>query len=160
MISYKHKYYKYKEKYENTKKSGLIQIYIIRHGETEWNKLGLPQGSEADIPLNDNGKEQAKLTGEYLKRYRQSDGLFDCIYSSPMKRTKETAEIIKNIIDPDLEVKYNNKLVERSQGKMSGLKRDDPLTLTGNIARYTVEERGRRIIYKVNVNTQTVRCKG
>ena len=43
-----------------------MQIYIIRHGETDWNTKRLLQGA-TDIPLNQNGIEAARLTAEALK---------------------------------------------------------------------------------------------
>ncbi|OPJ63009.1 histidine phosphatase family protein [Clostridium oryzae] len=64
-------------------------IVLIRHGETEWNTVGKFQGA-TDIPLSDNGKLQAK-------QLRKKFALFDdwnLIYSSPLKRALETAEII------------------------------------------------------------------
>lgn len=64
-------------------------IYIIRHGETDWNTKRLLQGV-TDIPLNQNGIEVARLTAEGLK-----DVKFDIIFTSPLKRAKETAEIIR-----------------------------------------------------------------
>lgn len=42
-----------------------MRIYILRHGETEWNKLKRLQGS-TDIPLDERGKELAKKTGEAI----------------------------------------------------------------------------------------------
>jgi broad specificity phosphatase PhoE len=48
------------------------EIYFIRHGETEWNKLGMSQGSEADIELNETGRKQALLTGKYLDKFRNN----------------------------------------------------------------------------------------
>lgn len=64
-------------------------IYLIRHGETDWNTKRLLQGT-ADIPLNQNGIEVARLTAEGLKNVK-----FDRIFTSPLKRAKETAEIIR-----------------------------------------------------------------
>lgn len=104
-----------------------MEIYLIRHGETEWNKLKKGQGQEADIPLNDTGREQARKTGEYLKKYRTESGEFDCIWSSPMKRTKESAEIISKIIDFRGEIYFDDVLKERKHGKLSGLPKSDPL---------------------------------
>ena len=44
----------------------MIRLYFVRHGETEWNKIGKFQGS-ADVSLNNIGKIQADLTAEYIK---------------------------------------------------------------------------------------------
>lgn len=62
-------------------------LYIIRHGETEWNAVGRLQGS-ADIPLNESGRELARITGEALKEV-----LFDLMITSPLKRARETGEL-------------------------------------------------------------------
>ncbi len=62
-------------------------VYLIRHGETEWNKLGKFQGS-TDIALSEDGIRQAYLAAKVLK------GKFDYIYASPLSRAKQTADII------------------------------------------------------------------
>ncbi len=64
-------------------------IYLIRHGETDWNTKRLLQGA-TDIPLNQNGIEVAQLTAEGL-----CDVVFDVIFTSPLKRARQTAEIIR-----------------------------------------------------------------
>ncbi|MGV8851371.1 MAG: histidine phosphatase family protein [Rhodoglobus sp.] len=63
-------------------------IYLVRHGETDWNRERRIQGS-SDIPLNETGRAQAKTTGELLAR-REWDGIF----ASPLSRAMETAQII------------------------------------------------------------------
>lgn len=70
-------------------------LYLIRHGETEWNRLGKFQGSK-DISLCEDGISQAKYLAERL------DGNFDYLYTSPLTRAKKTAQIIckKSKIDP------------------------------------------------------------
>ncbi|MCI7181776.1 MAG: histidine phosphatase family protein [Schaedlerella sp.] len=65
-----------------------MKLYIIRHGETDWNKARRVQG-HSDIPLNDYGRNLAKQTAEGLK-----DTKFDLAYTSPLVRAKETAKII------------------------------------------------------------------
>ncbi|MGV8857127.1 histidine phosphatase family protein [Rhodoglobus sp.] len=65
-----------------------VFIYLVRHGETDWNRQRRIQGS-SDIPLNDTGRAQAKATGELLAR-RNWDGIF----ASPLSRAMETAQII------------------------------------------------------------------
>ncbi|MGL5804935.1 MAG: histidine phosphatase family protein [Xenococcaceae cyanobacterium] len=64
------------------------RLLLIRHGETNWNRESRFQGIR-DIPLNDNGREQAAKAGEFLKNVSIDFGV-----SSPMLRPKETAEII------------------------------------------------------------------
>ncbi|WP_130863599.1 histidine phosphatase family protein [Bacilliculturomica massiliensis] len=65
-----------------------MEIYLMRHGETDWNKAGKIQGS-ADIPLNEYGRQLAKMTAEGL-----SDTYFDLAYTSPLIRAAETAQIV------------------------------------------------------------------
>ncbi len=87
-----------------------MKVYIVRHGETDWNKEGRRQGS-IDIPLNEKGIEQANILKDKLK-----DIKFDLCISSPLKRAYKTAEIIygnDNIITNDL-------LKERYLGEYEG----------------------------------------
>lgn len=68
-----------------------MNIYILRHGETNANKEGRIQG-RIDIPLNEYGIELAKITKDGIEK----EGiLFDRIYTSPLSRAKKTAEIVK-----------------------------------------------------------------
>jgi len=60
-------------------------IYIIRHGETEFNKLGIVQGSGVDMELNNRGVEQAKA---FYKKYKNIR--FNNIYTSKLIRTQQT----------------------------------------------------------------------
>ena len=60
-------------------------ILIIRHGETDWNRRKIFRGAH-DIPLNDNGRAQAGRLAGALPRP-------DAVYSSPLSRARETAEI-------------------------------------------------------------------
>jgi broad specificity phosphatase PhoE len=62
-------------------------ILIIRHGETAWNLNEIFRGTY-DVPLNEYGKQQAKLTAQSLKRMK-----IDAAYTSPLSRAKESAEI-------------------------------------------------------------------
>ncbi|MCL9661241.1 histidine phosphatase family protein [Paenibacillus hunanensis] len=61
---------------------------LIRHGSTIWNKEGRAQGS-SDIPLNENGWQQARLLGE-----RIAGEQWDRIYASDLKRAQQTAQAI------------------------------------------------------------------
>ena len=63
-------------------------IYVIRHGETDYNKAGRFQGS-SDAPLNEFGIELAALTGTGMQGIH-----FDACYSSPLLRARQTAEIL------------------------------------------------------------------
>lgn len=89
-----------------------MKIVLVRHGETDWNLDGRLMGQK-DVPLNEHGREQAKILRERL-----SDIDFDCCYVSPLSRAKETAEII---CDGKCDVFYDDNLRERYGGEMEGL---------------------------------------
>ena len=65
-----------------------MRLYIIRHGETDWNRTHRVQG-HTDIPLNEYGRHLAEETAEGMKTLR-----IDIGYTSPLSRAKETARII------------------------------------------------------------------
>lgn len=87
-------------------------FYIVRHGETDWNKEGRYQG-HSGVPLNETGRQQAGETREKLKHIH-----FDAIFSSDLLRAKETAEILA--IERNLAVQTSALLRERNQGNLEG----------------------------------------
>ena len=87
-------------------------LYIMRHGETDWNKKHLWQG-RTDIPLNEKGRYVAELTREGLK-----DIQFDVAFCSPLCRAKETAEIL--LRDRDIELIVDERIIEMGFGPFEG----------------------------------------
>lgn len=90
-----------------------MKIYVMRHGQTEWNLINRIQGQK-DTELNDTGIKQAKET---INKFNNYD--FDLIICSPLKRARLTAEIINQ--DKNIEIIYNNALIERGLGDFEGL---------------------------------------
>lgn len=97
---------------EKSRRERIMEIFIVRHGETEWNKLGKLQGN-TDILLSEKGIELAIKTGENLKEVH-----FDKIYSSPLKRAYETACLIRG--DRDMEIKKDDRIKELCFGDLEG----------------------------------------
>lgn len=89
-----------------------MEIFIVRHGQTDWNKEKRLQGS-ADIRLNENGREVAIKTGIAL-----SGTEIDIIYSSPLKRAYETACLIRN--SRNIQIITDPRLKELNFGCMEG----------------------------------------
>ena len=89
------------------------RFLLVRHGETEWNRTSRFQG-QIDIPLNENGKNQARKAAEFLK-----DVALDFAISSPLSRPKETAEIILEH-HPEVFLELQNDLQEISHGLWEG----------------------------------------
>lgn len=90
-----------------------MKIYMIRHGETDWNKMRKLQG-QVDIPLNEFGRHLAVETAPALK-----DISFDIVYTSPLKRAKETAELV--IGERDIPIIEDKRIMEMGFGEFEGL---------------------------------------
>ncbi|MCL6560770.1 MAG: alpha-ribazole phosphatase [Firmicutes bacterium] len=89
------------------------RVYLVRHGETEWNALMKFQG-QTDVPLSDRGREQAELLGRRLAGEK-----FQGFYSSDLKRALETAKIIAS--PHRQEIKTVPQLRELNFGSWEGL---------------------------------------
>lgn len=92
----------------------MLKMYLIRHGETDWNVQERIQGL-SDIELNANGVMQAHQLAAHL----ETEGNFSRIYASPLQRSYETAQIIAARLG--LPVVRDSRLVERSLGQLEGL---------------------------------------
>ena len=88
-------------------------IYLVRHGETEWNKKGILMG-QSDSPLTETGIEQVKATAQELKHVD-----FAAVFSSDLLRAQRTAEIIK--LERQLAVQTTKALRERTFGRYEGM---------------------------------------
>lgn len=91
-----------------------MKLYVMRHGQTDWNVLGKIQGA-TDIELNEIGLEQAQNAKQELNQYD-----IDMIFCSPLKRTRKTAEIINE--DKKIPIIYEDRLIERYFGELEGSK--------------------------------------
>lgn len=109
----------------------MIQVILVRHGETDWNKSRRIQGSNSDTPLNERGRAQAKALALRLKQEE-----IEAIYSSPLRRALHTAQAIA--CQHQLEVQIEPSLREINVGKLEGVeisslgkRLDELLTLQG-----------------------------
>lgn len=92
-----------------------MKIYLIRHGETDWNQINRLQGRE-DIPLNDAGIAQAQAAGTALQNLEIA-----AIYTSPLGRAVRTSqEISAKIGLTDSDIHTLVSLIERDLGSFSG----------------------------------------
>ena len=89
-----------------------MKFYIIRHGQTNWNKEGRIQG-KTDIELNEEGIKQAEEAKRILKDYP-----IDMIVSSTLKRARKTAEIINEA--KNVPIMFDKALEERGFGDFEG----------------------------------------
>ena len=91
-----------------------MKIYLIRHGQTDWNLEGKFQGRE-DIELNESGISQAITCGKAIR-----DQSFGAVITSPLSRAKRTAEIIAEYVDVK-QVIIEETIIERDFKKVSGM---------------------------------------
>ena len=91
-----------------------MKLYLVRHGQTDWNKEKRLQGQE-DIPLNDFGRHLAKETGIGLRNVR-----FDLCFSSDLKRALETANLILDEGSSKVPIIMDKRLKEIAFGEWEG----------------------------------------
>lgn len=89
-----------------------MKLYLVRHGETDWNKERRIQG-QVDIPLNDFGRRLAEKTAAGLR-----DVPFAVCFSSPLGRAMETAELI--LSGRDVPVIPDERIKEMAFGEWEG----------------------------------------
>ncbi|MBP5346567.1 MAG: histidine phosphatase family protein [Bacteroidales bacterium] len=101
-----------------------MKLYLLRHGETDWNKAGRFQG-QTDVPLNDAGRELARITRREMPPVK-----FDRVYCSPLQRAVETAHLFLEGRFPLEEIKLDKRIIEISFGEQEGASiqqaKDDP----------------------------------
>jgi probable phosphoglycerate mutase len=96
----------------------LKTIYIVRHGQTQWNVEGRMQG-RLDSPLTEQGIQQAGANGALLKTL----GGVEQLWVSPSGRTTETAYLINSYTQATIE--FADELLERDCGEWSGMTIDE-----------------------------------
>lgn len=116
------------------------EVVLIRHGETDWNRVGRIQGQE-DIPLNDTGRSQVRAAAETLSETiketpgtfpeeafsqdtfaRANDVLATAFYTSPLSRALESAHIVADVINFDRkDVQIEPSVIEWNAGPLQGV---------------------------------------
>lgn len=97
--------------------SNMTTIYLVRHGQTEWNVKDLLQGV-SDSPLTEKGVDEIKKLAKELSKIQ-----FDLIFSSDLLRAKKTAEILA--LEHNLTVETTKLLRERFFGHLEGKSNDE-----------------------------------
>jgi broad specificity phosphatase PhoE len=92
----------------------MTELWLVRHGETDWNREGLYQG-QADVPLNKTGLAQA---GETAAQIAATGETFTALYSSPLVRSLQTAQITADKLG--MPVLVDERLMEINQGEWTG----------------------------------------
>jgi broad specificity phosphatase PhoE len=99
-------------------------IYVVRHGETDWNRDHRFQG-RTDIRLNEIGREQAMRLRPLMQQLQ-----IESVYSSPLVRAYETADIATQ--DLRLSIQKDDRLQETNIGDAEGLTMDELLAKHGD----------------------------
>jgi alpha-ribazole phosphatase len=96
-----------------------MKLFLVRHGETDWNLTRRYQ-SYSDVPLNQNGIQQAQALAKRLAKEK-----IDAICSSDLSRTMETAKWIANEYEPIPAIQCDPRWRELSFGKWDGLNHEE-----------------------------------
>jgi probable phosphoglycerate mutase len=102
-----------------------MRLIIVRHGESEWNRIGRYQG-QLDAPLSELGIRQAAALAGRLQREP-----IDAIFTSPLQRAAKTAEAIARY-HPDLPFEHTTALLEIGHGDWEGLMADEVIARYGD----------------------------
>ncbi|MEG2289676.1 MAG: histidine phosphatase family protein [Clostridium sp.] len=98
-----------------------MSIFLLRHGETDWNTIDRLQG-HTDISLNETGKKKIEQVAFFFKR---SIGDINYIISSPLSRANESALIFSNGVGYKGEIISDKLFIERSFGLAEGLLQEE-----------------------------------
>lgn len=109
----------------------MTRIVIVRHGRTEWNRIERFRG-RADITLDDVGIKQAEAAAERVKVWPIS-----AVYSSPLRRSSSTAEIIAASVD--LNVQSMAGIIDIDYGQWQGLSIEDVVAKDGRLYSQWIE---------------------
>lgn len=93
-----------------------MKLLIVRHGECQANVDGIVAGSQNDSPLTDKGMNDAKNVAEKIKGTH-----IDAILATPLQRSKRSAEIIRNLVAPQIQVESDADFIELDVGEATGL---------------------------------------
>ena len=99
----------------------MSKLIILRHGESEWNKLNLFTGWE-DVSLTDQGKIEAKLAAFAIQNLKVD---VNHAYTSALKRAKDTLGIVLYILKKDIPMISDQALNERNYGSLTGMNKDE-----------------------------------
>jgi uncharacterized phosphatase len=143
----------------------LVMIYVVRHGQTQWNVEGRLQGRNG-LPLNSAGIEQADNLREQIGNIK-----FDLVFSSPQQRAIQTAEIatgVSPVIDERLNVFDLGEAdgLKKSEVILEGILPDPSLykgvekteTFIGRIFEFLTELEGRYRGQELNIFISGHRC--
>lgn len=136
----------------------IKNIYLVRHGETDYNNQGIMQGCGIDSSLNSKGRQQAEVLSKALQ---EMEFRCDYIFSSPLKRALETANIVTSYLKQ--EIQTDDLLKEIYCGSIEGKRladvepnllfklRNDPYTAyPGGESASDVIKRGNLFLKKLN----------
>src|SRR5262245_16094717 len=97
-------------------------LVLVRHGESEWNKLNLFTGWK-DPDLSSKGVAEARSAGQLLRAHGFR---FDVAFTSALKRAQRTLEImLEELGQTNLQTHRDQRLNERDYGALSGLNKDE-----------------------------------
>jgi 2,3-bisphosphoglycerate-dependent phosphoglycerate mutase len=117
----------------------MKNILLIRHGQSEWNKLNLFTGFK-NVELTEQGANEAKKASENFKELGVK---FDLVYTSLLSRAQKTAKIILEGLDQFEDLTNNHKIIEDS-----ALNERDYGDLTGLDKKETADKYGEEQVYK------------
>ncbi len=125
----------------------MTELIVVRHGQSVADIEGRHEG-RADFPLTDLGRQQAEKLSEWLKKKYS----FDMIIASPLKRARETAEIISSKMNRS--VILNDNLMEWNNGVLAGLLREEARS------KYPEPEGGRKYFQSVEKGESLIEFRG
>jgi len=104
----------------------LGSIIFLRHGQAKNNVERILAGRTPGVPLTEKGRDQAQKAAEFLEHMNIST-----IYSSPIERAKDTAEIVGKHTSVD--VRTDDRLIELDMGKFTGMPYNEIFSSHGNV---------------------------